>query len=375
VPAEPFTHDVFISYSSGDVDWARRVDTVLRSSANAYQTFFDQASLRAGDDWETSIQTALEASQHLVVLWSDNAKQSDWVTRELYSFMGAARPKINTHRRLVMLNLQGMNQALKAYQQVTRADVQRAYPDVGNLAAETWPRLQRELDDGLNPTRRTLAVPLVVLTATVDELQKLSVERRTWLQDDFGLQAVDLEARYGATRDVWCPFGGADTIAVILERLRDEINADVAQYRFEWQQPGGAFWNDAVAASDFVNKQFKTGELAVVIIDPAAIYEPEIYQRLMLFHDCFAIDKVTIVALPPFAAPRQLIRLRDALFRRTVPYFTDYFQPRVPPARKVLAQCGWNAVDREDVRRLLVAAAGRLSTGQPEPPSPFVRQG
>ena len=79
MPAEPFTHDVFISYSSADGDWAQRIDTMLRSSVNAYTTFFDQNSLRAGDDWETSIQTALEASQHLVVLWSDNAKQSDWV--------------------------------------------------------------------------------------------------------------------------------------------------------------------------------------------------------------------------------------------------------------------------------------------------------
>jgi len=150
----------------------------------------------------------------------------------------------------------------------------------------------------------------------------------------------------------------------------------VGRYRFEWQQPGETFWNDAVEASEFVNKQFKTGELAVLIIDPAAVYEPEIFQRLMLFHDCLAIDKVTIVALPPFAAPKQMLSLRDALFRRTVPYFTDYFQPRVPPARRVLAQCGWNAVDREDVRRLLVAAAGRLSDGQPESSSsPFVRQG
>jgi len=95
----------------------------------------------------------------------------------------------------------------------------------------------------------------------------------------------------------------------------------------------------------------------------------------MLFHDCLANEKITIVALPPFAPPHELVNLRRALFSRTLPYFDDYFQPRVPPVRKVLAQCGWNVMDREDVRRLLVAAAGRLSIASSDVASPFVRQG
>lgn len=370
-----FNHDVFISYSRADVEWARQADRAIRRLSAGYRTFFDVDALRAGDDWERRIQEALESSRHLVVLWSDQARQSDWVTRELWTFMSTAKPTINADRRVVVVNLQGVSKATKGFQQISRADVQRAYPVVGNLPPAAWQSIEREIEEGLDAARRPLAVPLVVLTATLGDLQRLSDERRAWMLEDFKLVPADLLARYRATREEWHPFGGADPIALILEQLRDEVNAALGHYRLDWRQPDETFWTDIVAARDFVNKEFKTGELAVVVIDPVAMYNPEIYQRLMLFHDCLANEKITIVALPPFAPPHELVNLRRALFSRTLPYFDDYFQPRVPPVRKVLAQCGWNVMDREDVRRLLVAAAGRLSIASSDVASPFVRQG
>jgi hypothetical protein len=373
---DSFTHDVFISYSSADVDWAQQIDAALRKSARNYLTFFDRKALRAGDDWDATIQASLEASRHLVVLWSDNAKQSDWVTRELYSFMATAKPKVNTDRRLVMLNLQGMNQAMKSYQQISRTDLHGVYPHAGEVQQAVWDALQRDLEDALDPTRRVLTVPLVVLTATLDQLQNISPQRKQWLQADFGLTAASLPQIYGATRADWRPFAGAERISEVLETLRTQINGQIGQYRLEWQQPDETFWNDPVAASDFVTREFNTGELAVLIIDPVAVYEPDtVFPRLMLFHNSLTSDRTTIIALAPFAPPKDLVNLRQALFSRTVPYFNDYFRPSVPPARKLAAQCGWNAVDSEDVRRLLIAAAGRLSATQASASSPFTRQG
>jgi hypothetical protein len=371
----PLEYDVFISYGRADVDWAREVDRAVKQSAARYNVFFDVSSLRGGDDWEGRIQEALESSRHLVVLWSEQAKQSDWVSRELYTFISTAKPKTNTDRRLVVVNLQGMNQALKAFQQIHRTDVQQAYPDVRSLPPSTLQSIQRELEEGLDPLRRPLAVPLVVLTATLGDLQSLSPERQASLLADFGLSAADLLARYGAKREDWRPFGGATPMATILRELQDGLNRVLGPYRLEWRPPDDTFWTDVLAARDFVGQEFKTGQLAVLVIDPVAMYNPDIYQRLMLFHDCLANEKITIVALPPFAAPPELVSLRRALFRRTVPYFDDFFEPRVPPVRKVLAQCGWNAVDREDVHRLLLAAAGRLPGGAGEVTSAFVRQG
>lgn len=371
-----FAYDVFISYSSADVEWALRIDGLLRRFAGPVRTFFDKSALRGGDDWDTKIQGALEASQHLVVLWSDNAKQSDWVTRELYSFMATAKPKVNPERRLVLLNLQGTNQAMKSYQQVSRTELQSAYPKAEQLQQSVWDALLRDLEDALDPTRRVLRVPLVVLTATLDQLRSISPQRQQWLQADFGLTSAHLPQLYGPTRSDWRPFAGADRVSDVLETVRGQINGQIGQYRFEWQQPDHTFWDDPVAASEFVARDFNTGELAVLIIDPVAVYEPDtVFQRLMLFQHSLTNDRATIIALAPFAPPRDLVNLRQALFSRTVPYFSDYFRPSVPPLRKLVAQCGWNAVDSEDVQRLLIAAAGRLSTAQPGASSPFTRQG
>jgi hypothetical protein len=370
-----FKHDVFISYGRADVAWAREVDRAIRRAPAKHRMFFDVNSLRAGDDWEGEIQDALESSRHLVVLWSDQAKQSDWVTRELWTFMSTAKPKVNTDRRVVVVNLQGMNQATKGFQQISRMDVQGAYPKLSALPAAAWQSIQQEIEDGLDPARRPLAVPLVVLTATLGDLQNLPGASGKSLVADFGLTLADLAARYKATREDWSPFGGAKPIGLILKELQEAVNGALGQYRLEWKQPDDSFWTDILAARSFVSQEFKTGQLAVLVIDPVAMYIPDLYQRLMLFHDCLANEKITIVALPPFAAPNELVSLRHALVSRTMPYFDDYFDPRVPPARKVLAQCGWNAMDGEDVRRLLVAAAGRLSITAGDVTSPFVRQG
>jgi hypothetical protein len=237
----------------------------------------------------------------------------------------------------------------------------------------SWRSVLRQIEQGLN-AQRTLTVPLVVLTARLEELLGLSAERRQWLLEDFGLTPQALTDRYGRERHEWRPFGGADSIGEILARLPGEM--DTGQYRFEWKQPDETFWDNARAASEFVKNEFKASELAVLLIDPVAVNEPErIYPRLMLFQECLADERVTIVALPPFAAPDPLVKLRQALLSRTVPYFDDYFEPRVPPARKLLAQCGWNAVDTADVRRLLVSAAGRLPAAPRDARSPFVSQG
>jgi hypothetical protein len=196
------------------------------------------------------------------------------------------------------------------------------------------------------------------------------------LKDDFALTSAELPKLYGATREDWRPFGGAEPIGDVLEKLRTTINDEIGQYRFEWKQPDNTFWNDMVAANEFVKREFNTGELSVVVIDPVAMYEPDtVLPRLMLFQDSLTSHNTTIIALAPFAPPNPLIQLRRALFERTLPYFNDYFRPSVPPARKLVAQCGWNAVDSEDVQRLLIAAAGRLSGTQGDASSPYTRQG
>ena len=78
----------------------------------------------------------------------------------------------------------------------------------------------------------------------------------------------------------------------------------------------------------FVRQEFDAGDLSVLIIDPVAIYNADIFQRLMLFQESLSNDRRVIVTLPPFDIPPRLLHLRAALFDRATPYFNDYF-PRL----------------------------------------------
>ncbi|WP_366760449.1 toll/interleukin-1 receptor domain-containing protein [uncultured Thiodictyon sp.] len=57
-----FNHDIFISYSHTDGDWAKRLNDSLTGAGRGFSTFFDNQSLRAGDDWEAQIHASLMRS-------------------------------------------------------------------------------------------------------------------------------------------------------------------------------------------------------------------------------------------------------------------------------------------------------------------------
>jgi TIR domain len=369
-----FQFDAFISYSSADRDWADQVYSALRSSGQS--VFFDYQSLRAGDDWEARIQSSLENCRSLVLLWSDHAKGSDWVTRELWSFVSSAKPKQNPNRRIIVVNLQGANLATKAYQQISRKELQRAYADGKPPTAADWQQTVSEVLDGLNPDKRPLSVPLVVLTLTLNDFEELSAGQRDRIRADFNLSDAFLRSRFGAVRHNWKPYAGSEPITALLEKIQNEVNAALDAHRIIWRQPEESFWTDIAAAKAFVKNDFNTSDLSVLIIDPVAVYQLDVLQRLMLFQDSLVSDRRVILTLPPFGVPPRLRRLRDALSSRATPYFDDYFQPAVPPRRKLTAQCAWNVTDAEDIKRHILVAAGYLGIGPTSDEAPsYLRQG
>ena len=371
-----FEYDVFISYGNEDRPYAMRLSESLKLLGSAYSAFFDAASIRAGDDWENRIQRALESSQHLIVLWSDNAKHSDWVSRELYTFHATAKPKTNTNRRLIFVNLQGMNLAMRAFQQVNRPLLLANYPQIQSVTNETWRDLMRDVEEGLNPLRRPLAVPIVVLTMTEAETAEFSFEQWQQISDDFDLPKDVILKRYGLTRADWRPFGGDETIATLLETIKMQMTGAFLAFRPYWSFPDETFWSNALQARSYVKTEFDTGEVAVLIIDPVALHRREIYQRLMFFQESLSSSRVVVLTLPHFNAQPEILRLRSALMNRGTPYFDDYFQPAVPPRRRLAAQCGWNITDMEDIQRLILAAAVQLGAEADRVPgSTFLRHG
>lgn len=367
-----FRYDVFISYSREDRDWA---DQVYRSLEAGQSVFFDYQSLRAGDDWEEKIQSALEESRSLVLLWSDKAKSSDWVTREMWTFVNTANPKINPSRRFILINLQGLNNATKGYQQISRQELQRAYEQQLPAKNADWRQAITEMRDGLT-AKKPVSVPLVVLTLALADLNNLPAPQCQRIQQDLDLPEATLKARYGATRQDWQPYVGAPPISKLLDNIRDNVNNALAAHRIAWRDTPDAFWADMDSARDFVNNEFNTCDLSMLVVDPVAVYNIDVFQRLLLFQDSLMSDRRVIVTLPPWEAPQYLRRLRSMLANRASPYFDDYLQPTVPPRRRLSAQCAWNITDGEDVKRHILAAAASLGTAVKTGEAPaYLRQG
>ncbi len=358
---EEWLHDVFVSYGHADGPWADRVRDSLRAADPTRRIFFDNHSLRAGDDWESRIQNALEGSRHFLLLWSDRARASDWVQRELFYFMASAKPRTDPRRRLVCLNLQGANAATRVFQHIDDAGLQSEYllPIVAGAApSPAWRQAMQAVERGFDAERRLLEVALVVLTFARDDVDRLEADALAAIDADFGLSGAALAARYGATRRDWKPFGGDATVETLLHETRRQLDGAMPGRAVQWRMPPDAFWTGGMqGAQDFVDHAFKPAELSVLVVDPVALHRKSVYQRLMLFQDRLDNGRTTILTLPPFDTPPRVQSLRTALMTHAMPYFDHYFKSTPPPRRHVAAQCGWNVSDADEMRRLILAAA------------------
>ena len=147
-----YQYDVFISYSS-----ARRgvggAGPEQSLAAAGLKVFRDQTRLAAGDKWDSQLREAISGSQHLVALWSDRAKDSDWVQRELYRF--DALSEGDPSRRLILLNLQGQNKSLTAFQAIDELNSAERYAaGVGAVEVNLWNEVIRKIATAVRRQRR-----------------------------------------------------------------------------------------------------------------------------------------------------------------------------------------------------------------------------
>lgn len=356
-PNDDFKYDVFISYSSADREWAKNVEELLGNR----RVFFDQSSLRAGDDWAEKIRNALQRSRNLILLWSDTAKASNWVSQEIYGFTMLAPREGGHGRRLVVVNLQGTNDFLKDYQQVNLPDLQAAYPDSSKVDKSVWQELKRRIDDGLDPSREPLQVPVIVLTLTREQLDGFGDQTWSEIESSFGLQREAIRQRYQSRRGDWKPLGGSRTIDQILEDIRKSTDDALPGRRLEWRHPPGNFWTEIEVARAFLENHFETAKLSLLVLDPVAFRAQNVYRRLMMLQRRMASSSTAIIALPPFGPSPELVRFRKALDEGGTPFFDDYFRPSVPPKSTLAAQFCWNGADVDEIRRYFLHAAGVVS--------------
>lgn len=98
---EQFKYDVFISHSEKDKPAARELAERLRR--DGLRVWFDDWQIKRGDAIPRKIQEGLEQSRALVLVMSQHASASEWVTFEHHSAL--FRDPTNQQRRLIPVRL------------------------------------------------------------------------------------------------------------------------------------------------------------------------------------------------------------------------------------------------------------------------------
>lgn len=173
-----YVYDVFISYSERDAEWANRLySSLIARNISPKKIFLDKA-MRAGVVWEPTMSAAVIQSRILVCLWSENAKQSNWVTDELAKFKLTLEDealKQQHERSLIMVSLEGDNNAYSKYQWINHLKHAQSYAHgIARLDRNVWDRVVDEIHDEIIADSNFTPIMLVVLAMTRDRIDSLN---------------------------------------------------------------------------------------------------------------------------------------------------------------------------------------------------------
>ncbi len=73
---------IFVSHSNKDNDFVSKLVNDLKDSG--IQTWVDFSDIKAGTDWNDSIQTAMKEASIILIIWSNNSVSSPEVLAEVF---------------------------------------------------------------------------------------------------------------------------------------------------------------------------------------------------------------------------------------------------------------------------------------------------
>jgi hypothetical protein len=360
-------YDAFISYTGTDRAWADKLRTGLEQRGRSL--FFDRTRLQAGDEWDEQLLADLERSRHLIVLWSDSARGSDWVNQEIAYFRSTLRrsslsdPEMK--RRIVQLRLEGMNTALSKYQTVTALVDRGAYSAGADaVEADLWRGVLDTVEQSISPGDISVPVRIVVLALTKDRLQRIDMNRKPAFAVTFGeflgklgIDKLTLARQYGDDPLDWKPFGKDLSMGAIMESVRERIIAIAPLHPLRWTPVDDEFWSED---PDALDRQVRllASELSVIVVDPIALYDEELESRFQRMHTLLPNDGAAIVVLDPFPVPSASLSIRELLKQVSIDLFRHVYQREVPTPY-VGAVCGVNVRDPDELGRLVQFTFGR----------------
>jgi hypothetical protein len=371
-----YQYDVFVSYSSTDAPWAARLEQALVAAGLA--VFRDKTRLDAGDKWDSKIREALNSSQHLVALWSGAAKNSDWVGKELYRF--DARTDVDPSGRLILLNLQGQNKSLTAFQAIDDLNTAEQYAAGAEaVEANRWNEVVRRIVAAVRRSDDRIPITVAVLTMTADQLKHPAVAAQLAIVEQrLGITAEQLGTRYGESRLSWKPYGGPATIGTILDGVVDQINALTAEagLEFRWELVSEDLWADPASnRPSQAAGALARAPLSLVIVDLIALKDGEVFQRCSILREQVRKDTSAWIVVPPMPSDPKMLAYRDLVRNWSTPLLDAYLAPPIPNREANQPQYSIQCGDESELQRMVRTAAGRYVAyrTQPGSGSPILR--
>ncbi len=370
--ADSYQYQVFISYSSKDREWARRMEQDLKARG-VNKIFLDERTLETGRPWEPALKAAVRASRHLLVLWSQNASKSQWVAAEMAQFDNEAGEATTGSRLLLCVLLDDENPVAYASLQAEKRLREKPLYQTGGASltpelSQVWNEVVGDLAEIILTTGDETPIPLAVVAMTREEAKELDlnqtlggrVEPLAKQLEALGLQDLAaLQARYGERRRDWRPFGGDRTLRQIRDELLGKINQLIPGRSFRWQEVDILKGDLETAKSEAAKL---TSDLAVVLIDPLSLYNQTLYNRFGLFQPCFQREQSVIMTLAPFNLPSSLSDLRKLVYGASTPLLDFFYEPPVPSERSYYA-CQLDACDPSEIQRTVRRRLGLYAQG------------
>ncbi len=357
-----YKYDVFISYTREDEDWAEKLNQSLKEKK--LEVFMDRHRLQAGTKWESNLLESIDNSNHMIILWSNHTRDSDWVRREIARF----ERRIDTPEddsKMLFLLLEGQNNAYTSIQMVTQLRDAGVY-DLGvkMIDANLWRDTLQVIMQAIRSGDRFISIPVLILTTTRDRLDQLDTSRKSPYSSmtlDNLLTEIRIDSKqdliefYGDERNHWRPFCGSDDVQTLLDRIQTKINQQASNVEFRWEPIGEDFWsNDMDVARNEAKKLLK--DLSLIIIDPIALFDPEIRERLKdLLPNCFENEHGLVIALMPFALPAPFFHMRDVI-KNMARLIYDRVYELPLQSSSPYAHFDINVADEADLNHVLVRA-------------------
>src|SRR5512140_1443259 len=351
-------YDTFISYASEDVAWARKLDKDLQAAGR--KVFRDETRLQVGRRWEIQLSEALDASQHLIAIWSPNAKASDWVHKEMGRF--ERNTETDAKRRLICVNLEGRNLAYETYQNIDvgfAGDPAKLDPNEWNKALDRL-RLAIDEDEGVE------RIETVVLAMTAEEADPakaagLSQKQLDAITAGFGLSEAEVRSRYKGGRLDWHPYGGPLSIKTLLDAMVDTVNGQVSaavpDARFAWKPVADELWLESGGATPReVAGGLANANLSLVVVDALSLQSPAIYQQSMLLREYLKTSSTTWIFVPPLPSDPTMVKYREMVRKWSAPLLDVYFNPPVARRDQLQPRFGVFCGDDAEIRRLVLSA-------------------